>query len=236
MSKGHNIKWRDKDVAELQRVVRNFNAKIARVAKKNPTSAPFLPEKISVKDLKSKIGTRQDFNRELKSVKRFSNKGVENVQTTPSGLTLSKYEIKEAQIKTRIVNAKRSAEVKKLGLSVQAGTMGQIKSQNLKPKKFSLDKSPKEWDKFVESLEKEIKSNFKAEQAETYKKNYLKAIKDQLGGDGYDLYKYVEKLDPMHIVKHGTSNPILSIDFKYDPQDAETIAEVALNEWMETFL
>jgi len=233
MSKGNNIKWRDKDIAELQRVARNFNAKIARIAKTNPSKAPFLPEKISVKDLKSKIGTRQDFKRELNSAKRFSRKGAEKVQTTPTGLTLTNYEINEAKIKTRIVNTKRTNELKKLDIDIKAGNMGQISSQNLKPKKFSLNKTAKEWDKFVESLEREIATNFKKDMVELYKTNYLEAIKNFLGEDGYDLHQYIQSMDAEHVYRNSINNPILSIGFTSDPLPTDMIVDHALNEWME---
>ena len=36
MSKYHRINWRESDEQELKRVIRNFNAKITRLEKKNP--------------------------------------------------------------------------------------------------------------------------------------------------------------------------------------------------------
>ena len=71
MAKRYRIKWRLQDRKTLARTVKNFNAKITRLEKKHPELKEFLPEKISVKDLKNNIETRQDFNRELKSL-RFS--------------------------------------------------------------------------------------------------------------------------------------------------------------------
>jgi hypothetical protein len=231
MSKRYDIKWRDKDVKELQRIVKNYNAKISYVEKRHPEKAEFLPEKITVKELMNDIQTRQDFKRETKSIKRFSNKGVENVITTPTGLSLTEYEINEARIKTRIVNQKRTAERKKLDIDVTRGNVGQIESQNLQPKKFSLNKSPKEWEKFVESLDKQVKANYKKESAEKYKLNYLKAIKDFLGEEGQALYDYVKKLDADVIYKNSVNDPLLSIGFTSDPLPANAIVEAALDKW-----
>ena len=235
MSKRSNIKWRDKDLAELQRVVKNFNAKIARVEKKSPHISHFLPEKISVKGLKSKIETRADFNRELSSVRRFSEKGAENVKTLPSGATLTNYRLNEARIKSRIVEGAKTRERKKANLSVQAGNMGSIKANNLRPKQFNPNKSMSDWDKFEQVLEKAVMSNYKHDKAEKYKENYLKAIKEQLGPEGYDLYRHVETLDPHFVVEHGVSNPKVSISFSYegDLQGNDVIAEIALEEWLE---
>lgn len=68
----YNIKWRDSDEAELKRVVKNFNAKINRLSKKNPEIKNILPEKKDWKEIKNLVGTRNDLNKELHMLERFS--------------------------------------------------------------------------------------------------------------------------------------------------------------------
>lgn len=233
MPKSSKIRWRDKDVKELERVVRNFNNKIRRVAKKDPNAVEFLPDKISVKSLKGSIATRSDFKKELNSLKRFSKRGAESLVTTPTGLTLSQYEIGEAKEKTRIVNIKRALERKKLDVSERTGTMGQVSSQNLRPKAFNLNKSQKEWEKFVKSLERETSSRFKIEQLEKYKENYLDAIDKFLGEAGEELRQLVETIDIETLFKNSIETPTLSIGFTSDPLDVDTIATRALLDWKE---
>lgn len=232
MSKQYNIKWRDKDVEELNKVVKNFNQKISRVAKKNPNDAEFLPEKISRKTLKEKIKTRQDFNRELNSLRRFSRRGVEEVVETEKGLKLTQYEIQETKIKTRIVNIKRAKERKKLDIDVTKGTMGQVSAQNLRPKTFTTNKTAKEWDKFVESLEKEISSTFKEEQLQNYKEQYLESVRENLGSAGDKLYDLVKGLDVVTLFENSVEVPTLSISFTSEPLDVETISERAYQDWL----
>ena len=231
MPKKSTIRWRDKDVKELNRIVRNFNSKIKRVAEKSPESEKFLPDKLSVKALKGTIGTRQDFKRELNSLQRFSRREAEKIQTTPGGLTLTAFEIKEAKIKTRIVNIKRAFERKKLGVTERDGVMGQVSERRLQPKKFTLTKTAKEWEKFVASLEKEISSNFKAEQLEKYKENYLKGIIENLGIKGLALNNLLKDVDAEILFKKSITNPLLSIDFIYDPLELETIIEAKIEAW-----
>ena len=79
MSRKYNIRWTDSDNEELKRAVRNFNAKVDRVAKKHPELASNLPEKVRVKELKELIDTRADLKRELNSLRRFSKKGAEQI-------------------------------------------------------------------------------------------------------------------------------------------------------------
>lgn len=68
----HHIRWRDSDEKELKRVVRNFNAKINRLSKKNPDIKNILPEKKDWKEIKNLVTTRQDLNKELHMLERFS--------------------------------------------------------------------------------------------------------------------------------------------------------------------
>lgn len=233
MPKRYDIKWRDKDIKELERVTRNYNAKINRIANKDATIAEYLPEKISIKELKSNIGTRQDFNRQLNSLKRFSRKGAEKIQTSESGLTLTNYEINEAKIKTRIVNARRTRELKDSGIDITKGNMGEIESQNLRPKKFSTNKTATEWDKFNKSLDRELASNFKNDMAEGYKQKYLKAISDFLGEDGSELYNLIKNMDAETVYKNSISDPILSIGFTSEPLPTEDIANASFDKWLE---
>ena len=82
MRKQYNIKWNESDGAELRRTVKNFNAKISRLQKKyndDPKKLSALPEKVSVKQIKDLVATRQDLKRELNSLQRFFPKRLRGV-------------------------------------------------------------------------------------------------------------------------------------------------------------
>ena len=79
----YNIRWREADEKELRRVVKNFNAKITRLAKKDPKNAAALPERVSAAELRAMIKTRQDLQRELNALRRFSQKGAETLVEIP---------------------------------------------------------------------------------------------------------------------------------------------------------
>lgn len=74
MSRKYNIRWSEADNDDLAKAVKNFNAKITRLGKKYPKIKSALPEKVSVKQMKELIDTRQDLKRELNSLRRFSSK------------------------------------------------------------------------------------------------------------------------------------------------------------------
>ena len=81
MPRENNIKWRESDLKELRRLVKNYNAKISRQRTKlidadRRYEASQLPRKASVKELRESIGTRRDYNRELDSLQNFIDTGL----------------------------------------------------------------------------------------------------------------------------------------------------------------
>jgi len=231
MSKQSKIRWKDEDKLELQRVIKNFNAKINRVTKKSPHLVNALPSKIKLKDTLTSIETRADLNRKLNEIKRFSRKGVEEVVVSPTGLALTKYEIKETKLKVRIVNQKRAKKIKELGLSVEKGNVGQVEYQNLQPKKFTTNKTEMEWDKFVKSAEREIQSRFDITLMEIYQNNYIKGLSDNFNGDTSELQKKLNKIDPKTFFELAMSDPRTNIKSQYDEVDNDLLLEVINETW-----
>lgn len=72
MSKKYNIKWRESDERTLKRAVKNFNAKIARVAKTHANLIEFQPDKASYKALRQSINTRYDFNKTIRELTNYT--------------------------------------------------------------------------------------------------------------------------------------------------------------------
>ena len=117
MSKYHKIRWSEQDTKEISRVVKNFNAKVSRLAKSNPEIANVLPEKVSTRQLKEMINTRQDLNRELNSLKRFSKKGSEKIVVVPNTeyeLKITKWQQTEMNRRVGIINRRRKARLDEL--------------------------------------------------------------------------------------------------------------------------
>ncbi len=75
--------------ANIQRVVSNFNRKVARL---NRAGAIGIPEKVSVRDIKSKFYTRTELNQYLRDLQRFSKRGAEDIVTI-NGQDFTKYDI-----------------------------------------------------------------------------------------------------------------------------------------------
>lgn len=75
--------------ANIQRVVSNFNRKVARL---NRAGAIGIPEKVSVRDIKSKFYTRTELNQYLRDLQRFSKRGAEDIVTI-NGQDFTKYDV-----------------------------------------------------------------------------------------------------------------------------------------------
>lgn len=236
MQKRYNIKWRDTDEKALAKAVRKFNAKRTRLLKQVPELEEFLPAKLSTKELKKTIKTRRDFNNEINSIERFMQKGAEKPIVTKEGVKTTAYEKREIGIKVRAINARRAAERKKANVSTEKGTMGTIRANNLLPKQVNLDKIKKsDWRKFVESVEKQARDSYSADKYERYKENFIKGLENAFGEKGKALQALSQQIDPETLTQMYYDDPILQIDFIYDPIEMQTKID-AMTEHLEMYL
>lgn len=162
MSKRYNIKWTTADEKALTVAVRNFNSKITRTEKKiSPNEKNALPERVSVKAIKELITTRQDLNRELNSLRRFMEKGAEELITISDSsiddsnynLKTTKYQKQEISIRLGVINRRRKKRLEEmqniyvedartgesLGYTRGEFGMGKAELNSLKPLKNPLD-------------------------------------------------------------------------------------------------
>ena len=104
------IRYDKKFNSYLNRVVRNFNTKITRLEKQGFTN---LPNKESVRNLKNSFNERRYLKSKLNELKRFSRRGAENLITTNKGITFTKWEYQNLQIKRRVQLARYKRQLKK---------------------------------------------------------------------------------------------------------------------------
>lgn len=206
MAKGkqYKIKWRESDVNELKRVVRNFNAKIRRVEKKavvrekelrGQGTGVVIPEKVSVKQLTDLIKTRKDLNRELNRMERFLKRGSEEFVSVPNNnLEITKWQRTEMNRMFR-TSKKRSQEKldqfkemtatqqgKKAPYSVaqQLEFVGMGKALELEikglSKAFLPNKSATEVNRRFANLQRKVQSTYYTDRDYAVKYNYLQGI------------------------------------------------------------
>lgn len=236
MPKRYNIKWRKGDEQELAKAVRKFNAKRTRLLKQVPELEDFLPDKLNVQDIKNNNKTRNDFNKTLRSIERFMRKGAEKPIVTEQGVKTTEYQKRELEIQIRTINQRRAAERKRANVSTEKGTMGTIQANNLNPKKVDINKVKKsDWNKFVESVEKQSKDIYQKEKYDRYKENFIKGLQNAFGEKADRLVSMVEQIDPATLTQMYYDDPIIQIDFIYDPIEMQAKIE-AMEEHLQGYL
>ena len=110
------IRYNKELVNYVNKTVRNYNAKIRRLEKVNPSLA--LPEKITAKSIKNVSDTRKDLIRNLNKLKRFSKRGAENTIILPSGELISTYEISELKRESARLQRNLTKRINELGNTI----------------------------------------------------------------------------------------------------------------------
>lgn len=105
------IRYDKKLNQEINRTIKNFNQKIARLEKEE---RELLPSKITKKSLKSNVYTRTELQRKLRELQRFSTRGAEEVITTSGGVRLTKYELNEIKRENARVKRNITREINRL--------------------------------------------------------------------------------------------------------------------------
>ena len=193
------IRYDKKLNQEINRTIKNFNQKIARLEKQEHE---LLPNKITKKELKSNVYTRSELKRKLKELQRFSKRGAEEVIETKKGIKITKYELtnikkENARIKrnlTREINRLKTNKPKVFG-KIQASTfseMGDTDYLNLVARRKSLEKnidvlSREEFERFKNLIAKTVKNQ--QYMNSVFKENYFEMVTDLAYYFDYDADK-----------------------------------------------
>ena len=212
MSKYHKIRWSEQDTKEIARVVKNFNAKVNRLAKQNPDLASVLPEKVSTKQLKNLINTRQDLHRELNSLKRFSKKGSEEIVVVPDTeyeLKITKWQKTEMNRRVGIINRRRKARLeeieniemksrgKNLGYTRGQLGMGKAEEVSLQPMNaFYRTMGNRDLKKRWQSILHQSQSDYFTKRDYQVRDNYIKGLIENYNGhDIEDIVNTIQNMD-----------------------------------------
>lgn len=182
------IRYDKKLNQEINRTIKNFNQKIARLEKQE---RELLPSKISKKELKNSVYNRTELQRKLKQLQRFSERGAEEVITTKGGVQLTQYELsnikrENARVKrniTREINRLKVEKPKVFG-KTQTSTfseMGDTDYLNLVARRKALEKnidklSREEFERFTKLIEKTGKNQ--QYMNNIFKQNYFEMLTD----------------------------------------------------------
>lgn len=164
MPKSSKIRWRERDTEQLARKVKNFNAKLTRLTKNNPALAEILPERVSAKALKHDITNRQEYNRVIKALSAFTEKGAEAVVTGKQGVTTTKWQLQQVKKAVAIENRRRKKEAERLksapvtiGGKLYTNVRRMAGMQAMQPLQIRLDtRSQTSWENFSKYMERQM--------------------------------------------------------------------------------
>lgn len=213
MSRKYNIRWQQSDNEQLTKAVKNFNAKIRRLEKKNPDIKNVLPEKISVRQMKELIETRQDLKRELNALKRFSKRGSEEVVTLPDNdykTKTTKWQKQEMTRRVAVINRKRKKKLEELkeieqtlrgeSLGYTKGDIGMGRQEEiaLKPMNaFTKKMNRKDLNFKFKNIMKESQLTYWDKSDLTLKENYIRSLEENFQYN--DIKAITDKIRDMNM-------------------------------------
>lgn len=229
MPKQYNIRWTEDDNRELQRSVRNFNAKVSRLEKKYKDDATVvIPERVKMRDMRKLIDTRRDLQVELRSLQAFSRKGSEKLvrADTNDTIFITNWQKKELVKRAKPINeerARRRSELESKGLVHKGEDLGYTKGQlgmgksdtiMLQPTKpFTPSMTKADINKKMEHFRRESQSTYWKKRDVLMRDNFIKALKNNFNPS--DVRKIIQNINAMDIEEF--KNRLLS-----DPQDFDS--------------
>lgn len=199
------IRWTKDDKANLRKAVNNFNSKIKRLEALGKEN---LPDKVSYKELigigklqedgiDNQIYSRQELNNVIRSLKRFSQRGAEDIVTLPSGEKLTRWERREIAYKKARAIRRINREIAELSPSSWNYGLGDTVIQALEGTRASLENlyNKKGYDFKIGKriLNAQARSDRDVRKALLWEQNFNKALETLKNFNNYDLLK--EKLD-----------------------------------------
>lgn len=182
------IRYDKKLNQEINKTIKNFNQKIARLEKEQ---RQMLPTRITKRNLKNEVYTRNELRRRLKQLQRFSTRGAEEIITTKGGVRLTQYELNELKRESARVKRNITRELNRLKINkpkvfgkIQSSTfseMGDTEYLNLVARRQALEKNiskinREEYERFRKLVEKTGKNQ--QYMNNVFKENYFEMLTD----------------------------------------------------------
>ena len=198
----------------IERVVSNFNRKIARLQRAGRT---VLPDKVSIRELKSQNLTKSEMNQRLRDLQRFGRRGSENIVTI-GGNEYIAYEVDIFRRQLRRERARLTRDIQKAESTPSKYPMQHDRyTANLKAKRATISKN---WNELINSRVGKYISEQDAKQSELYDTYFETLFQDayQIGFDD-DKINYIterlSKLKPRQFMRALEDDPNIQYIFDY---------------------
>ncbi len=220
------IRWSKKDLEEFAKLRKNYNAKIERLRKKDPSLEIYLPAPLK----KTDIYSRADLNRAKKRASMFIERGSE-AKVKFHGESVPSFFKKDIQYIQKVENARRARARKEF--TPERGISNMAEEAAFQPWKIEGVKTSEELIRHKQRLDHQLYDSSKREKMVLYKDNYLRALKQQLGSLAGPIVELIQDMSPEDFVSAMKKDYELTIGFTYDYIDALLKAERLFNRWFE---
>lgn len=231
----YEFKVRKNDYQDLKQAVNNFNKKISELEKTE--RAGYLPEKIDLLELRQRIEkgtqftTKNELKRYITDIRRFSEKGQENLFVTGAGEKMTLWEAKSLEKQANIRINQLTKDLKPYQVKTSSGyTQAQMGVSEARAIEKNIERlknlfTTKNQNGKLDRLKNYIRAtgtlDFTYKKARIYKENYLRVLKQNYQNfDGYDeMWKELKKLSPEQFynrMKSADNINILDIQYQSD--------------------
>lgn len=139
--------------ARINNIVRRFNAKVARLEREG---LKYIPDRVSVADLKATYFERDSLKRRLNMLEKFTERGAEEIVQTAGGAKTTRWELESLIAEREYLKRRYTNRMKKYGdivptilgkqQAVSYARMGDARYENLKVLKGSMERDITELD------------------------------------------------------------------------------------------
>ena len=243
-----SIRWRQRDLDELQRTINNFNAKLYRMQKKNPDMSDILPSRLTKTNLKNEIATRQEYNKIIQSLQEFSKRGGEGeLPSEDAPIQKTEWEISHQKTRAQLANkrqaekrddlTKRNVKVGGRDTGVPRASMGRIRENEGKPVTENLDKkkSTEEFEKAVRNIDAKLNRQLIDKKQLMMRNNYIKGLADYGFLDDEEtaekLMQYIMGVSQDTFVNTVVDDEFATFEWYKDKQAFETRLKGIIEAW-----
>lgn len=240
MPRKSKFTWNASNTEAFQKTIRNFNAKIYYQRKAHPETSHLLPDTIKkqektrmIETFNDEYITQTDFDRQIKSLKRFSRKDATKVVEDVDGNPMLKWQKKEIQYKVNTVNQKLKKERDLAIKSNPTLKTNDLELEELEPIRIE-NVSKRNWKKFEQMLDKKIMSKDYERRIEHYKEKFLSKL-ESLPADTEDAYNFFKRI-PANVLWQARYNKDKGLNARifYDPlDDAQFLVDNSIERWQD---
>lgn len=223
---------------DIKRTVRNFNKKVARLQK---AERELIPDKVYVRDLK-KYSRRKDLLRQLKEMKRFSQRGAEDIITTKGGVKITKWAFETLKRDRPASVSKLVHEAKRLKSKVTTYDVTRKGALNLVEDRIKLlskdinSLSQRDFDIVQANVNNILNKDQKLEQ---FYENFYQilfsefALAKSTQKNVRNIESMLSKLRPEEILRIAKEDPEIKALLDYSPTKGNYISQKRMKESLE---